>query len=102
MFFITTLDNPFNPATHFDDWYNYDLEKGYDSCAKLARLAPSSSEALPESYTDSITENCIDSLISLFPNIYTKISVDCSDEDFEKIYKENSSRFKKFVEAKAY
>lgn len=102
MFFITTLDNPYNPATHLEEWYNYDLEKGYDTCGKLARLAPSSNDALPDSYTDSLTEIAIDSLISLFPNIYTKISTDCSDEDFKKLYESNSKTFKSFANAQAY
>lgn len=102
MFFVTTLDNPYNPATHFDEWYNYDLQKGYDTCGKLARLAPSSNDALPESYTDSLTEIAIDSLIELFPNIYTKISTECSDEEFKKLYKENLSRFKSFENVQAY
>ena len=102
MFFITTLDNPYNPATHFDEWYNYDISKGYDSCGKLARLAPSENDALPESYTDSLKNVAIDSLIDLYPNIFTKVSIDCSDEEFSKLYKENYSKFKRFVEAGAY
>lgn len=100
--FLTTLDNPFNPSTHFDEWYNYDIQKGYNSCGKLARLAPSSMDSLPESYTDSLKEDAIDSLIELMPDTYTKISVDCSDDDFKKIYEQNLKRRKSFEELKAY
>lgn len=91
--FLTTLDNPYNPWTHFDEWYNYDLLKGYDSCGKLARIAPSSSDAIPEEYTDSLKEIAIDSIIELYPNIYTRVYENVSDSDFEKMYKENKKRF---------
>ena len=26
---ITTIDNPFNPFTEWDEWFNFDLQKGY-------------------------------------------------------------------------
>ena len=35
---LTTVDNPFNPFEDFDNWFKYDIEKGYYSCSKLARL----------------------------------------------------------------
>lgn len=96
--FLTTLDNPYNPWTHWDDWYNYDLQKGYDCCGLLARVAPSSVDSLPEEYTDSLKEIAIDNLIDLHPNIYTKISENTSDEDFKKLYADNIKRFKAFAD----
>lgn len=45
---LTTVDNPFNPFTQFDDWYAYDLAMGYDTCGRIARLAPTSDENLTE------------------------------------------------------
>ena len=38
-YMITTSDNPFNPFTQWDDWYLYDLQKGYCTCERLARIA---------------------------------------------------------------
>lgn len=34
---ITTVDNPFDPFTDFDDWYRYDESKGYCTSGYLAR-----------------------------------------------------------------
>ena len=44
---LTTIDNPYNPFLNWDSWYAFDTEKGYHTCAYLARVCQSSSE-LPE------------------------------------------------------
>lgn len=70
---ITTNDNPFDPFTHFDEWYQFDTEKGYDSCSYLARIAQVSSEMTPELVDDEI-EAAIDEIIALNPlKIYKKV-----------------------------
>ena len=73
--YLTTKDNPFNPATQFEDWFLFDVEKGYNSSAYLARIARTS-EQLSEQENDSEIERAIDEIISLdFMNIYTKLVV---------------------------
>lgn len=37
-FKITTNDNPFNPFEDWDNWFLYDMEKGYGSCSVLDRI----------------------------------------------------------------
>lgn len=34
---ITTVDNPFDPFTDFDNWYRFDESKGYCTSGYLAR-----------------------------------------------------------------
>lgn len=35
---LTTIDNPINPFTHWDDWFNYDRSLGHDTCGLLSRV----------------------------------------------------------------
>jgi hypothetical protein len=55
-FMLTTLDNPYNPFTQYDDWYNYDVSKGYNTCAYLARVTKSSPELSEEEEASAIDQ----------------------------------------------
>jgi hypothetical protein len=35
---LTTVDNPFNPFTEYDDWLRWDEDSGYHSNSLLARI----------------------------------------------------------------
>lgn len=61
---LTTIDNPYNPFTHFEEWYVYDLSKGYDSCGYLARIAKTSS-SLSEKDESLAIEEAIDEIVRL-------------------------------------
>lgn len=61
---VTTLDNPYNPFTQFDDWYAFDESKGYHTCSYLARIAKTSNE-LSERENLIEQEKAIDEIISL-------------------------------------
>jgi hypothetical protein len=70
---LTTIDNPFNPFTQFDDWLAYDELKGYNTCAYLARIVKSSEElsALDE---EMAIDSAIDEIISYnILGIYEKV-----------------------------
>lgn len=43
-FMLTTVDNPFNPFTQFDEWYAFDTRAGYGTVSMLDRITFNSNE----------------------------------------------------------
>ena len=70
---ITTVDNPYNPVEEFDSWYQFDVDKKYNTCALLARIARTS-DALTDEENDREVERAIDEIIKYdVQNVYLKI-----------------------------
>lgn len=70
---LTTIDNPYNPFTQFNQWFLFDVEKGYDSCGYLDRIAHTSDEFSDEENIDE-TERAIDEILKYdFTNMRKKI-----------------------------
>lgn len=72
-YMLTTIDNPWNPFTHFDEWYAYDVSHGYHSCSVLDRFAKTSNEL---SDADNLLEisNAIDEILKIDPrHIFKKV-----------------------------
>lgn len=63
-FMLTTIDNPFNPFTQFDEWYSYDVSKGYNTCAYLARVTKSSDELSDDDQAIAI-DNAMNEIVEL-------------------------------------
>ena len=72
-FMLTTIDNPFDPFEQFTSWFLFDVEKGYNTCSRLARIANISDE-LSEKEVDEEIERAINEIIKYdFMNIYKKV-----------------------------
>lgn len=70
---LTTFDNPYNPFDQFTEWYLFDVEKGYNTCSHMARLA-NLTDDMTQKEIDEENERVIDKLIEYdFMNIYKKI-----------------------------
>ena len=70
---LTTFDNPFDPFEQFTDWFMFDVEKGYNSCAYLARIAKLTDDMSDQEISDEINR-AIDEIIKYdFMNIYKKV-----------------------------
>lgn len=59
---LTTVDNPYNPFTKFDEWHAYDVAHGYHSLSLLARVFISSSE-LSDPDQSLATERAIEEVV---------------------------------------
>ena len=70
---LTTYDNPFNPFEQFTLWFLFDVEKGYNTCSYLARIAHIS-DCLSEKEIEDEMERAIDEIIKYDPrNVYKKV-----------------------------
>lgn len=71
---LTTFDNPFDPFEQFTSWFLFDVEKGYNSCGYLDRIARTSEQLSEEENKEEI-ERAIDEIIKYdFMNIYKKVT----------------------------
>ena len=71
---LTTFDNPYDPFEQFSDWFLFDAEKGYNTCAYLARIARTSDQFTDEENEREV-ERAINEIIRYdFMNIYKKVS----------------------------
>ena len=43
-YMLTTVDNPFDPWTQWEEWYAFDTRHGYHTAGLLARIAVTSDE----------------------------------------------------------
>ena len=89
---LTTVDNPFDPFEQFNDWFEFDIEKGYYTCSRLARLA-NLSDDMSEAESNKEIERAIDELIKydVF-DVYKKVIKETSeDSDNESIARETSA-----------
>lgn len=76
-YMLTTYDNPFNPFTQWDSWYNEDRRLGYDTSGFLGRLA-ATADGLPDATNQQEIYKAMDRIIALEPMTYVKVRRDGS------------------------
>ena len=70
---LTTFDNPYDPFKQFNSWFLFDIEKGYNSCGYLARIARTTDQ-MSDTENEEEIERAIDEIIQYdFMNIYKKV-----------------------------
>jgi hypothetical protein len=80
-YMLTTVDNPFNPFTRFDEWLAYDMAMGYNTVAFLARIVKTSEE-LSETDQDLAIQRAIDEIVEEnVSGVWRKVTKD----SFEKL-----------------
>lgn len=59
---LSTVDNPYDPFTQWDEWYAYDEGKGYHSCSLLGRVTRATSD-LGEAEEELAIVQAIDEIV---------------------------------------
>ena len=77
---LTTFDNPFDPFEQFSSWFLFDVEKGYNTCSYLGRIAKFSDEMTTKEEDEEV-ERAIDEIIKYdFMNIYKKVRKETEEQ----------------------
>lgn len=70
---LTTMDNPYNPFTEFDEWLAFDESSGYYTTQYLARITITSDD-LSEADQSLAIEHAIDEIVEINANgMYKKV-----------------------------
>jgi hypothetical protein len=82
---ITTIDNPYNPFTHFDEWFQFDESSGYHTTQYLARLTLTSPD-LSDADESIVIENAIDEIVRENVNgMYRKVEAPADWEELQSV-----------------
>ena len=90
--FVTTLDNPFDYFTQFDEWYAFDTQKGYNTCSYIARIAKTSTEMSEKDYEEAVND-AVDEILRFnitgnYKKVIEKKNKD-SNDDANEVENEN-------------
>lgn len=59
---LSTVDNPYNPFTHWDEWWAHDIAQGHNTAGLLARIAINSDE-LSDADQEVANEDAINEIL---------------------------------------
>jgi hypothetical protein len=76
MYMLTTVDNPYNPFTEWDEWYAFDARQGYHTPSFLARIVASSDELSEADQTLAIQLAIGEIVRENVSGIYKRVSED--------------------------
>jgi hypothetical protein len=79
-YMLTTFDNPFNPFTQFDEWFQWDVAAGYHTSALLGRITIDSPE-LSDTDQEEAIQIAIDEIVrENVSGMFRKVT----EKDFQK------------------
>lgn len=86
---LSTVDNPYNPFTQWEDWLNYDLTAQHDTCAVLSRHCYTS-DMLTDEENRAEVNRAIDEIVAMDPtNQFIKVYEDGTVETKDSIGEHN-------------
>ena len=76
---LSTVDNPYDPFDHYDDWLAYDEQAGYHTNEYLARIANTDPTMSEKEVGDAI-DFAINEIIRIDPfGLYIKLTKDIGE-----------------------
>lgn len=84
---LTTVDNPWNPFTDFDEWNTYDMRMGYHTMAFLARVVWTSHELSSADESLAIEQGIEEIARENVLGLYRKVSANDFDADNKLVLK---------------
>ena len=79
---LTTIDNPFDPFTQFQDWYTYDCSKRYYTCNYLDRIVITTKQ-MNQEQIDQAYEKGMKEIVAFNPLFYKLVSKEVEQEKEE-------------------
>ena len=80
---VTTVDNPWDPFTQFNEWYQFDTMYGYHTSSYLARLATTSSELSEADHLLAVNSACEEIVRENVSGMYRLVSRPLPDQASE-------------------
>ena len=80
---LTTINNPFNPFTEFENWLSFDFLSGTNCCGALASIAKCSN-ALSDEVNNEEIERAMDSLVFSVPTFFVKLHKSTADQTIKE------------------
>lgn len=78
---LTTIDNPFNPFTQWDEWKRFDEDMHYFTCSYLARITKTSDD-FSDADNEQAIEDAINEIVSFnILGIYRKVYAQNKNDD---------------------
>lgn len=81
---LTTIDNPYNPFTQYDEWYAYDRYLGHHTPEYLARVAIVSDGLSPLDQELAIDDAIAEIVALNFNGLYARVT----KSNFDKVIKQ--------------
>jgi hypothetical protein len=76
---LTTVDNPWNPFTHYNEWNTWDISHGYHTAGMLARICHTSLD-LSDADNEQAIESAMQEIVQLNVSGMHKFATRASEE----------------------
>lgn len=81
-YMLSTIDNPYNPFTEWENWFAFDSARGYHSSEYLGRIAKTS-YGLSDELNEKEIERAIDEIVKYNAGFYVKIGKETGLDDLK-------------------